>query len=364
VTANGDDGAGTLIPQGHALPTRQATVDLAAAGGPARESGRALRLLGLIAVAVGIAALTAAACTLSYSSIHHLAIDAGVTRRLAAIYPFIFDALIVIAGCSVLALRGAGLPSKIYAWFCLLVLLGALAAGGAARAAAIHIPHREAAIVAAVIPWALVLIGFGLLLALLRYARIRRQGRRPRPADGPTSGARRDADNAAPPEIVVMANTAEPPGRPALAGGTESGGQPASGKPGPAAEPRLPVRQAEMRLRARIPRQPTEQAQPEQLHDESAQPAQPPSEQEQAGQVHPPFMPPVGLQPTGKPTNPRPAHDPPAPAPPEPEPAAAASGQESGPDDESTLSPAPVDDEPTEPPVLRRPHSSPTPPGE
>jgi len=248
---------------------------------PAREPGRALRLLGLIAVAIGLAALTAAACTLSYSSIHHLAIDAWVSRRLAAIYPFIFDALLVIAGCAVLALRGAGLPSKIYAWFCLLVLLGALAAGGAAHAAAIHIPHRLAGVVAAVVPWALVLIGFGLLLALLRYARIRRQGRRLREAGRPMASARQDADTAAPSEVVVIANVAQPP----------------------TAEPTPAVGQAEMQLRARIPPQPTESSEP-------------------------------------------------APA------------QEAMSDDESTLNPAPVDDEPTEPPTLQRPRSSPTPPGD
>jgi len=299
-------------------------------------------VLGLIAVAVGLAALTAAACTLSYSSIHHLAIDAGVSRRLAAIYPFIFDALLVIAGCAVLALRGAGLPSKIYAWFCLLVLLGALAAGGAARAAKIHIPHRLAGIVAAVVPWALVLIGFGLLLALLRYARIRRQGRRLRAARGQAASARRDPGPAAPSEIVVIANVAEP----------------ASGQPELAAEPRLAVRQAELRLRARIPRQQTEHAQAgqEQAGQEQAGP-------EQAGPAQPPFMPPVGAQPGGEPTNPRPAAGTATTAPAEAESARLASDQEAVSDSE-TLNPEPVDDEPAEPPKLQRPRSSPTPPGD
>jgi hypothetical protein len=328
VAANGDDGAGSLVPQERALAARSATVNRAEPATPARDPGRALRLLALIAVAIGLAALTAAACTLSYSSIHHLAIDAGVSRRLAAIYPFIFDALLVIAGCAVLALRGAGPLSKIYAWFCLLVLLSALAAGGAAHAAAIHIPHRLAGIVAAIVPWALVLIGFGLLLALLRYARIRRQGRSLRRANGPTASASQDADTAEPSEVVVIANVAQPP--------------------------RLAVRQAEMRLRARIPRQPTEQAQA----------AQAQAAQEQAGQVYPPFMPPVGTQPTGEPTNPREATGTAATAPAEAESAGPASDQEAASDDESTLNPAPVDDEPTEPPTLQRPRSSPTPPGE
>jgi hypothetical protein len=153
-----------------------------------RDGGRVLRVLALIAVAVGLAGLTAAACVLSYSSIHHLAIQAGVRGRLASIYPLIFDALLVVAGCSVLALRGAGLVSRVYSWLCMLVLLAALAAGGAARAAAVTIPHKTAAVVAAIVPWVLVLIGFGLLLALLRYARLRRLGRREDDQQGGGSG--------------------------------------------------------------------------------------------------------------------------------------------------------------------------------
>ncbi len=150
----------------------------AAGDRPGRDGGRVLRVLALIAVAGGLAALTAAACVLSYSSIHHLALRAGVHGRLASIYPLIFDALLVVAGCSVLALRGAGLVSRVYSWLSMLVLLAALAAGGAAHAAAVTIPHKTAAVVAAIVPWVLVLIGFGLLLALLRYARLRRLGKR------------------------------------------------------------------------------------------------------------------------------------------------------------------------------------------
>jgi Protein of unknown function (DUF2637) len=143
---------------------------------PSRDAGRAMRLVALVAVVIGLAAVTAAACVLSYSSMHHLAIQAGVSARLASVYPLIFDALLVLAGCSVLALRGAGLGSRVYGWVCMLLLLGGLAAGGALNAAAIKIPHRLAGVVAAIVPWVLVLIGFGLLLVLLRYARSRGLG--------------------------------------------------------------------------------------------------------------------------------------------------------------------------------------------
>jgi hypothetical protein len=151
-----------------------------------------LRVLALIAVSVGLAALTAAACVLSYSSVHYLAIQANVHGRLASIYPLIFDAMLVIAGCSVLALRGAGLISKLYSWLCMLALLAALAAGGALHAAATKIPHKPAAVAAAIVPWALVLIGFGLLVALLRHARLRRLGKRAKPG-APTESRGADA---------------------------------------------------------------------------------------------------------------------------------------------------------------------------
>jgi uncharacterized protein DUF2637 len=146
----------------------------ALAGRPRRDTGRALRLVALTATVIGLAGLTFAACVLSYSSMHHLATQAGVSARLASVYPLIFDALLVVTGCSVLALRGAGLVSRMYGWLCMLVLLGCLAAGGAVHAAAVRVPRHLAGVVAAIVPWALVLIGFGLLLTLLRYARVRR----------------------------------------------------------------------------------------------------------------------------------------------------------------------------------------------
>ncbi len=283
-----------------------------------RDAGRALRVLALVAVVAGLAALTAAACVLSYSSVHHLAVQAGAAGRLASIYPLIFDALLVLAGCSVLALRGAGLISRVYSWLCLLVLLAALAAGGAIRAAAVKVPHKLAAVVAAIVPWALVLIGFGLLLALLRYARLRRLGKRNVGPAGAAAGAaassqaedgaaatgegnRAAAGSAAEARAAKTSDAApaaarpldaektgdavqttkrahaasggagvEPPTVPGAAArprqaslaGTPPAGQAEQATPAPAASaaetaaPARPgVRRAEMQLRARIPRQ-------------------------------------------------------------------------------------------------------------
>jgi Protein of unknown function (DUF2637) len=149
-----------------------------------KESGQVLRVLALIAVGAGLAAVTAGACALCYSSIHLLAVQAGVSASLARLYPVLIDAVLVLAGCSVLALRGAGLISRIYGWFCFLVLLAGLAAGATVRAANLHVPTRQAEIGAAILPFVLVLAGFGLLLALLRHARQRRSRDRQAAAAG------------------------------------------------------------------------------------------------------------------------------------------------------------------------------------
>jgi hypothetical protein len=137
------------------------------------DSHGGLRLLALAAVAVGVILLAAAAFVLSYSGIHAVALSAGVSPRLARLYPLIFDAMLVVACSAVLALRTAGLPSRCYAWVSLLALLAAVAAADAVNATGTKLPHRPTAAVIAVIPWALVLIGFGLLLAMLRHARKR-----------------------------------------------------------------------------------------------------------------------------------------------------------------------------------------------
>jgi Protein of unknown function (DUF2637) len=148
---------------------------MAGASHPADSHG-GLRLLALAAVAVGVILLAAAAFVLSYSGIHAVALSAGVSPRLARLYPLIFDAMLVVACSAVLALRTAGLPSRCYAWLSLLALLAAVAAADAVNATGTKLPHRPTAAVIAVIPWALVLIGFGLLLTMLRHARKRRTG--------------------------------------------------------------------------------------------------------------------------------------------------------------------------------------------
>jgi hypothetical protein len=134
----------------------------------------ALRTLAIVAVATGVLLLAAAAFALSYAGIHLVALSAGVSPRLARLYPLIFDAMLVVAGAAVLGLRGGGLPSRTYAWLSMLVLLAAAAGADTLHATGTRLPRKPAAASAAIIPWALVLIGFGLLLCLLRQARLRK----------------------------------------------------------------------------------------------------------------------------------------------------------------------------------------------
>ena len=190
------------------------------------ETQRALRFLALAAVIVGVLVLAAAAFVLSYPGIHalhqslalppcspgyirrHLRRDAD--RGLAAI----------------LSLRGAGVATRCYAWFSLLLLICAAAAADALHATGTSLPHRAAAATVAIIPWVLVLLGFGLLLAMLRNARLRR------------AHAAQARANAAPPaeRPPAVARVPEPAPEPAAA--TEPGPpvEPTATEPAPPAE--------------------------------------------------------------------------------------------------------------------------------
>jgi Protein of unknown function (DUF2637) len=133
------------------------------------------RSLVLAAVCLGVAAMAAAAFVLSYSGIHAVAIQAGISSQHAKDYPALIDAMLVITLLAVLGLRGAGLPSRTLSWFALLCVLAAAAGADVLHATGRMLRHTAGAATAAVLPWALVFITFVLLLALLRHARLRRQ---------------------------------------------------------------------------------------------------------------------------------------------------------------------------------------------
>jgi len=130
-----------------------------------------LRLAALTAVSAGVVLLAAAAFVLSYSGIHAVALQAGVSPRLAKLYPVIFDAMLVIAGAAAMALRGAGWWSRFYAWACLIALLAAVAIGDAVHATGTALPERASRAAVAITPWVLLLLAFGLLLTMLRHFR-------------------------------------------------------------------------------------------------------------------------------------------------------------------------------------------------
>jgi hypothetical protein len=147
---------------------------LAAPPSQPAEAPGALRILGLVAVCVGVAALAGAAFVLSYGGIHAVALQAGISSRLARGYPLMIDVLLVIVLAAALSLRGAGWPSKLLAWVTLLALLAAAAGADALHAAGRRLPARPASVTAAILPWVLVLIAFVLLLAMLRHLRLKR----------------------------------------------------------------------------------------------------------------------------------------------------------------------------------------------
>jgi Protein of unknown function (DUF2637) len=134
-----------------------------------------VRIVVLAAVCLGVAVLAAGAFVLSYSGIHAVARQAGVSPQHARVYPVLIDAMLVITLLAVLGLRGAGLPSRILSWLALLCVLAAAAGADVLHATGRPLRHTAGAATAAVLPWALVFIAFVLLLALLRHARLRRR---------------------------------------------------------------------------------------------------------------------------------------------------------------------------------------------
>jgi hypothetical protein len=138
-------------------------------------TAQSVRILVLAAVCLGVAALAAAAFVLSYPGIHTVAIQAGISSQYARDYPLLIDAMLVITLLAVVGLRGAGLPSRILSWLALLCVLAAAAGADVLHATGRMLRHTAGAATAAALPWALVLIAFVLLLALLRHARQRHQ---------------------------------------------------------------------------------------------------------------------------------------------------------------------------------------------
>ncbi len=120
----------------------------------------------------GVVLLAVAAFLLSYAGIRDIAVAARVSPAHAGLYPFMFDAALVVACLAALGLRGADWWMQSFAWISITFLLAAVAVAEAVHAASINLPQKPAAGVMAAIPWTLLLLVFGLWLSILRHTRM------------------------------------------------------------------------------------------------------------------------------------------------------------------------------------------------
>jgi hypothetical protein len=375
-----DRPAASARPPAELRPTQDGTAQ--SVDGTAQSA----RILVLAAVCLGVAALAAAAFVLSYAGIHTVAIQAGISSQYARDYPLLIDAMLVITLLAVLGLRGAGLPSRILSWLALLCVLAAAAGADVLHATGRMLRHTAGAATAAALPWALVLIAFVLLLALLRHARQRHQAslaQQQAPLATDARPALSDQPAATPSAPSLPVRTPRPrdsasivPGfsarlvSSAAAGAAAGAAAAAAGHPGPAPEA-SDHDPADDTTPADPPAQPddTDEPPPETDNAETT-PADPPAQPDRTTPADPPAQPDdTDTSPTG--TDPAPA-DPPA------EPAdadtmtAGVDGVETSPaaeesDDPATRDPGALehgsdDDLADNMPVFHRMWSTPTPP--
>ncbi len=186
-------------------------------GGPPGHQG--LRLLALLTVIAGVLALAAAAFVFSYAPVYDIARAAGLRPGLARFYPALPDAVLVVACAAALALRGAHWWARWLVWLSIIALVALVGAADAVHAMAIKLPRRPAAAAVAVLPWALLLLGFRLWLSVLRHTR--KDQARPAPpvitVAAAKAAATADAAMASPAADSATASPVADPGIPGLA---------------------------------------------------------------------------------------------------------------------------------------------------
>jgi Protein of unknown function (DUF2637) len=174
------------------------------------------RLVNL-AVVVVVLALAAATFVLSYTGVHVIALQAGVSTRFARLYPATFDAVLVIACVAAVMLRDARWWVRAYAWLVIILVVAVVGAADAVHAMNIALKHRTMEGVVAATPWVLVLLGFSLMLTILQHSRAQHAaaaigqpldlgGRQaPAPARPPAAPDATVAFEAAPgPDVAIM----------------------------------------------------------------------------------------------------------------------------------------------------------------
>ncbi|GAA4180072.1 hypothetical protein GCM10022252_02420 [Streptosporangium oxazolinicum] len=134
----------------------------------------ALRRAGIAVTGVGVAALTAAACVLSFEDLRALAIAGRAPAGLAYLYPAAFDALLVIAMIGVLLLRGGWWPVRLQAGVVLTLLFAGAVAAEVSTAMRMTMDEGRAAVVVAVAPWVMLILALWLWLLLIKHAAARR----------------------------------------------------------------------------------------------------------------------------------------------------------------------------------------------
>ena len=166
------------------------------------------RLVNLVVVLV-VLALAAATFVLSYSGVHAIVLQAGVSARFARIYPGLFDAVFVIACVAAVTLRDARWWARWYAWLVIILMVAVVGAADAVHAMSVTLPHRTIEGVVAAVPWVLVLLGFSLMLTMLRQSRAQHAG--PATPAGPAYVAPGPAELPEAPAPVAAASVAAAP---------------------------------------------------------------------------------------------------------------------------------------------------------
>ena len=129
-------------------------------------------LLLNLAVLIVVLAMAAGTFVLSYSGVHAIVLQAGVSPRLARIYPGLFDAVFVIACVAAVVLRDARWWARWYAWLVIILMVVVVGAADVVYAIDATLRHRTIEGVVAAAPWVLLLLAFTLMLTMLRQSRV------------------------------------------------------------------------------------------------------------------------------------------------------------------------------------------------
>lgn len=185
-----------------------------------------LRRLGIALAGLAVAALTGAACVLSFDDLRSLAVRGEARPDLAYLYPAAFDALLVVALISVLLVRSARALVRVQAALVLVLLIVAAAAVNVLAALRHDFPVPPTAVGVAVAPWVMLAVALWLWLLLIKHVQARRS---PSTGDDGTdphdivpfdvgvateTAPRPGGQHETPPPLVTPSDTVPPPRRP------------------------------------------------------------------------------------------------------------------------------------------------------